>query len=71
MFAALLARFHTLYGPMVADRKQALFSELRGTILELGAGTGSNSPFLATDVRWIGLDPNPYLPSLRSPLGPA
>jgi ubiquinone/menaquinone biosynthesis C-methylase UbiE len=62
MYAALLVRFHEFYAPMVADRKQALLSGLRGTVLELGAGTGANLPFLSKQVRWIGLDPNPFLP---------
>ena len=47
---------------MVADRKTSLLGGLRGTVLEIGTGTAINLPFLSTGVRWIGLDPNPFLP---------
>jgi ubiquinone/menaquinone biosynthesis C-methylase UbiE len=46
----------------VADRKHALLGGLRGIVLEIGAGTGANLPFLSKDVCWIGLDPNPFTP---------
>jgi SAM-dependent methyltransferase len=37
----------------------ALIRSLRGTVLEVGAGTGANFGFLAEGVDWIGLEPNP------------
>jgi ubiquinone/menaquinone biosynthesis C-methylase UbiE len=46
-----------LYG----DRKQALFADLRGTVVELGPGTGVNLPYLPEHVRWIGVEPNPHM----------
>ena len=40
------------------ERKAALMSSLRGTILEIGPGTGVNLQFLDPSVRWIGIEPN-------------
>ncbi len=34
-----------------------LIGGLRGTVLEVGAGTGANFGFLASGVDWIGLEP--------------
>ena len=48
---------HRLYG----DRKQRLFSDLSGTVVEIGPGTGVNLPYLPDDLRWIGLEPNPHM----------
>ncbi|MCW5978389.1 MAG: class I SAM-dependent methyltransferase [Bryobacteraceae bacterium] len=62
LYAALLPRFHQRYAPLVAERKRELLGGLSGTVLEIGAGTGANLPYLGRDVRWIGLDPNPYTP---------
>jgi SAM-dependent methyltransferase len=49
------------YDGLVAARKLALFSPLEGTVLEIGPGAGANLPFFRTDVRWIGVEPNPFL----------
>ncbi len=38
-------------------RKTQLLGELRGRVLELGAGRGANFPLLAPDVAWIGVEP--------------
>jgi ubiquinone/menaquinone biosynthesis C-methylase UbiE len=47
-------------------RKQALFGELQGTIVELGPGAGHNFRFFPPKTHWIGIEPNPYLhPHLR------
>jgi SAM-dependent methyltransferase len=48
---------HRLYG----DRKRRLFSDLSGTVVEIGPGTGVNLPYLPDDLRWIGLEPNPHM----------
>lgn len=54
-------------------RKAQLFEGVRGTVLEIGPGTGTNFPFLDPDVRWIGVEPNlamhPYLLSRAEELG--
>ena len=49
------------YDGFVAARKLALLSPLRGTVVEIGPGAGVNLPFFRTDVRWIGVEPNPYV----------
>lgn len=58
-YAALLERFDRRYAPLVAARKRRLLGELIGTVIEIGAGTGANLPYLNPGVRWFGVDPNP------------
>jgi SAM-dependent methyltransferase len=62
--AWLLSRASRRYDAMVADDKRALLSPLGGTILELGPGAGGNLAFLQPaahpDLRWIGIEPNPF-----------
>jgi len=49
-----------------ADYKQALFASLQGDVLEIGPGTGPNLPYYPVGIRWIGIEPNPYMhPYLR------
>lgn len=61
LFAALMAhgdaRQDTLYG----DRKRTLFADLQGTVLEIGPGTGINLRYVPNGIRWIGVEPNPYM----------
>jgi SAM-dependent methyltransferase len=38
--------------------EDSLISSLHGTVLEIGAGGGANFDRLASDVDWIGLEPN-------------
>jgi SAM-dependent methyltransferase len=42
-------------------RKRALFGSLHGEVLEIGPGTGSNLRFYPADVRWLGVEPNPFM----------
>jgi len=37
--------------------KRSLFADLRGTVLEIGAGKGANFGLLPDRVRWVGLEP--------------
>jgi SAM-dependent methyltransferase len=56
---------HRIYG----DRKRRLFSDVEGTVVEIGPGTGVNLPYLPDGIRWIGLEPNPHMhPFLREQL---
>jgi SAM-dependent methyltransferase len=50
---------HRLYG----DRKRKLFSDVEGTVVEIGPGTGVNLPYLPDGIRWVGLEPNPHMHS--------
>ena len=56
---------HRIYG----EKKRRLFADLRGTVVEIGPGTGVNLPYLPEGIRWIGLEPNPHMhPFLREEL---
>ncbi len=45
----------------MAERKRRLLGELAGTLIEIGAGTGANLPYLKSGVRWFGVEPNPAM----------
>lgn len=45
----------------VVNRKEQLFSGIKGRILEIGPGTGSNLKYYPAGIDWTGLEPNPYL----------
>jgi SAM-dependent methyltransferase len=65
--ALALSRFHGRYERLVALRKRALFAGLSGTVLEIGPGTGANFVYYPPDIRWIGIEPNPFMhPHLRA-----
>ncbi|GAA2000451.1 class I SAM-dependent methyltransferase [Nocardiopsis rhodophaea] len=46
---------------MYRDQRRELLNDLSGTVLEIGPGSGPNFPYLPSGIRWIGLEPNPYL----------
>jgi ubiquinone/menaquinone biosynthesis C-methylase UbiE len=56
----LLARGNGPYERWIAGRKRGLFGSLRGVVVEIGPGAGANLRHLRSDVRWIGVEPNPY-----------
>jgi SAM-dependent methyltransferase len=67
LMALALSRFHGRYERLVAPRKRALFDGLAGTVLEIGPGTGPNFAYYPPDIRWIGIEPNPFMrPHLRA-----
>jgi SAM-dependent methyltransferase len=49
------------YERFITPHKQRLLGELRGTVLELGPGNGANLHLFPPAVRWIGIEPNPYM----------
>ena len=49
------------YDAVVAPYKRKLLSDLSGTVLEIGAGTGENFPFYPAGIHWIGVEPNFYM----------
>jgi len=61
LFAALMARGSVSSEPLVAERKHALLGDLRGTVLEIGPGTGVNLAYYRRDVQWMGIEPNPHM----------
>jgi len=54
---------HRIYGA----RKQELFADVAGTVVEIGPGTGVNVPYLPNGIQWIGLEPNPHMHDLLRP----
>ncbi|HCF27628.1 MAG TPA: class I SAM-dependent methyltransferase [Cyanobacteria bacterium UBA11049] len=63
LFAWMMANANAEYEQAVSDRKQALFSDIHGDVLEIGAGTGPNLRYYPKDIHWIGIEPNPYMHS--------
>ena len=62
IFAWALARFNGRYEQFASKYKEQLFSDIAGTVVEIGPGTGANLRFLKPDkVKWIGVDPNPFM----------
>lgn len=59
--AWLMSRAGPRYDQLVRERKQRLFADLRGSILEVGPGTGVNVSYFAADTHWIGVEPNPHM----------
>jgi len=57
------------YDRLLAGRKRALLGGLRGTVVELGPGTGVNLPYFARGIEWIGIEPNAALRSRLRALG--
>jgi SAM-dependent methyltransferase len=49
------------YEQVTAARKRALFGNLHGDVLELGPGAGPNLRYFPPDVRWVGVEPNPFM----------
>ena len=49
------------YAGSVRRRKDQLFQGLEGTLLELGAGAGANIPHLPPELRFVALEPNPFM----------
>jgi len=61
VFAWLMAQGSSGYESAVSDRKQALFANIHGDVLEIGPGTGPNLLYYPSDIHWIGIEPNPYM----------
>src|ERR1022692_2479384 len=65
-FAWAMHHMAERYDALLADRKRDLLGSLEGTIVEIGPGTGTNFRYYPRGVRWIGVEPNPYMhPHLR------
>ena len=73
LFAWMMAQGSPEYERAVGDRKQALFGDLHGDVLEIGPGTGPNLPYYPHDIHLIGIEPNrfmyPYLEKSCGRLG--
>lgn len=60
-FAWAMATATAKYEAQMRDRKQHLFQNLQGNVLEIGPGAGVNLRYLNQSVHWLGLEPNPYM----------
>lgn len=58
-FAWLMSHVARRYDAAFGATKAALFAELRGTVVEIGPGTGPNLHLYPEGIRWIGIEPNP------------
>ncbi len=66
VFAWMLARGNQKHERAVAARKCSLLGDLAGTVVEIGPGAGVNLAYYPSGIRWIGMEPNPFLhPYLR------
>lgn len=65
MMAHLSAEYEQTIGDRevcaLRDRKHSLFATIHGDVLEIGPGTGPNLSYYPKDIRWIGIEPNPYM----------
>jgi ubiquinone/menaquinone biosynthesis C-methylase UbiE len=61
LFAWALAHLSGIYEKKLADAKRTLFSDISGTIIEIGPGTGVNLSYFSRNIRWIGIEPNPFM----------
>lgn len=61
LVAYLSANSGAQYNAMLAGRKRALLSRLHGSVLEIGAGTAPNLAYYSSEVRWLGIEPNPAM----------
>ncbi|HKF06251.1 MAG TPA: methyltransferase domain-containing protein [Candidatus Sulfotelmatobacter sp.] len=63
VFAWALARLNARYERFVSKYKRELFADVSGNVLEIGPGTGANLRYLPNGVRWMGVEPNPFMQS--------
>lgn len=65
--AALLAAGQDVDHRLVGEEKQAMIGALRGTVVEIGPGPGTNMRYYAPGVRVVAIEPNPAMhPRLRA-----
>ena len=67
LFAKVMAQAEDVHDRLIAPYKRRLLADLHGDLLEIGPGGGPNFSYYAPDVRWVGVEPNPYMyPYLRA-----
>ena len=66
-FAKVMSQAESVHDALIEPYKRRLLPDLHGDVLEIGPGGGPNFGYYASDVRWVGVEPNPYMhPSLRA-----
>lgn len=61
LHAWIIMRASRHHARLVERRRRALLDGLRGRVLEIGPGAGTNLAYLRRDVRWMGVEPNPAM----------
>lgn len=61
LFAWALARANRHIDNTANHHKIDLLRDLRGVVVEIGPGVGSNLPYFRRDIHWIGIEPNPHM----------
>ena len=61
VFAWMISRSSNHCSPGGDERKQELFREIQGPILEIGPGAGTNLVYFPAVVEWTGVEPNPFM----------
>lgn len=46
---------------LMAEMRRQVLGDVKGDVLEIGAGTGANFEYYATDARVIALEPDPFM----------
>ena len=59
--AWFMARGGGKYAVFIEGRKRHLLGGLTGTVVEIGSGTGPNLRYLPRTVRFVGIEPNPFM----------
>ena len=57
-FAWMLKKGDGVNDKLYRDIKKELFSDIQGTVVEIGPGTGINFLYLPKNIEWIGIEPN-------------
>lgn len=60
-FAKAISQAGRLHDQLIEPYKRRLLTPLRGDVLEIGPGGGVNFTYFSTDIRWVGIEPNPYM----------
>jgi ubiquinone/menaquinone biosynthesis C-methylase UbiE len=58
LFAWMLKKGESINRKLYGPYKQSLFHDLKGSIVEIGPGTGINFNYLPSGISWIGIEPN-------------
>ena len=58
-----LAKAHKTMHETYGDRKKAMFGDLKGTVLEVGPGPGTNFSYYPKEIELLALEPNPFMHS--------
>ncbi len=58
LFAWALKKGDKFNHQIYDEYKRNLFKDIRGTVVEIGPGTGVNFDYLPPHIKWIGIEPN-------------